>query len=131
FILEKVTSDYRFENLICSKEVKSELKHFIEEHQRIELLRSFELPVANKLLFHGPPGCGKTLASYVVAGELGKLMHVINLGAIVSSKLGETSKNLAKIFRRGAAEDCVIFIDEFDSLGKIRDYNQDHGEMKR
>ena len=107
------------------------MKFFIEEHQRIDILRSFDLPVANKILFHGHSGCGKTLASYVVAGELQKMMYVINLGAIVSSKLGETSKNLAKIFRRAAAEDCVIFIDEFDSLGKVRDYNQDHGEMKR
>jgi SpoVK/Ycf46/Vps4 family AAA+-type ATPase len=83
------------------------------------------------LLLHGPSGCGKTLASYVIAGELNKMMVVVNLGAIVSSKLGETSKNLAKIFRRAAAEDCIIFIDEFDSLGKVRDYSQDHGEMKR
>ncbi len=51
--------------------------------------------------------------------------------SIVSSKLGETSRNLSKIFRRSAAEDCIIFMDEFDSLGKLRDYNQDHGEMKR
>lgn len=131
FIIEKLTSDYHFENLICSDGVKDELKFFIEEHHKIELLRSFELPVANKILFHGHSGCGKTLASYVVAGELQKMMYVINLGAIVSSKLGETSKNLSKIFRRAAAEDCVIFIDEFDSLGKVRDYSQDHGEMKR
>lgn len=131
FIIEKITSDYRFENLIASTEVTKELKYFIEEHERIELLRTFELPVANKILLHGPSGCGKTLASYVIAGELHKMMYVINLGAIVSAKLGETSKNLAKIFRRAAAEDCVIFIDEFDSLGKVRDYSQDHGEMKR
>lgn len=131
FIIEKVTSDYQFENLITNASVKNELKFFIEEHQRIDLLRSFELPVANKILFHGHSGCGKTLASYVVAGELKKMMYVINLGAIVSSKLGETSKNLSKIFRRATAEDCVIFIDEFDSLGKVRDYSQDHGEMKR
>jgi len=51
----------------------------------------------------GPSGCGKTLASYVVAGELKKMMVVVNLGAIVSSKLGETSKNLSKIFRSAAA----------------------------
>lgn len=131
FIIEKITSDYRFDNLIASDEVTEELKFFIEEHQKIELLRSFDLPVANKILLHGPSGCGKTLASYVIAGELHKMMYVINLGAIVSSKLGETSKNLAKIFRRAASEDCVIFIDEFDSLGKVRDYSQDHGEMKR
>jgi AAA+ superfamily predicted ATPase len=131
FIIEKVTSDYKFENLICNDTVKDDLGYFIEEHQRIDLLRSFELPVANKILLHGPSGCGKTLASYVIAGELNKMMYVINLGAIVSSKLGETSKNLAKIFRRAASEDSVIFLDEFDSLGKVRDYSQDHGEMKR
>ena len=80
---------------------------------------------------YGPSGCGKTLASYVIAGELDKMMVVINLGAIVSSKLGETSKNLSKIFKKAATEDCIIFLDEFDSLGKVRDYSQDHGEMKR
>ncbi|GAA0526669.1 AAA family ATPase [Chitinophaga japonensis] len=131
FIIEKITSDYRFENLICNDDVKNELSYFIQEHHKIELLRSFDLPVANKILLHGPPGCGKTLASYVIAGELQKMMVVVNLGAIVSSKLGETSKNLAKIFKRAASEDSVIFIDEFDSLGKVRDYSQDHGEMKR
>lgn len=131
FVIEKVTSDYNFKSLISGSDIQQELHHFIEEHKRIELLQNFELPVANKVLLHGPSGCGKTLASYVIAGELHKMMYVINLGAIVSSKLGETSKNLAKLFRRAASEDCVIFLDEFDSLGKVRDYSQDHGEMKR
>lgn len=131
FIIEKLTSDYTFHNLVCSKEVKEELGFFVKEHHSLDMLNRFSLPVSNKVLFYGPSGCGKTLASYVLAGELHKVMVVINLGAIVSSKLGETSKNLAKIFRRAANEDCIIFIDEFDSLGKIRDYSQDHGEMKR
>lgn len=131
FIIEKLTSDYRFEDLICTESVHKELEYFITEHKLLHVLNHFDLPVSNKVLFHGPSGCGKTLASYVLAGELEKLMVVINLGALVSSKLGETSKNLAKIFRRAASEDCIIFIDEFDSIGKIRDYSQDHGEMKR
>lgn len=130
-ILEKFTSQYHFENLVASASVKKELQLFIREHQTLELLSKHKLPVSNKVLFHGPSGCGKTLASYVLAGELGKTMVVVNLGAIVSSKLGETSKNLSKIFRKAAQEDCIIFLDEFDSLGKIRDYAQDHGEMKR
>jgi AAA+ superfamily predicted ATPase len=130
-ILEKLTSDYTFKNLVCDDKVKQQLVYFIEEHHSSELLNKYELPIANKVLLHGPSGCGKTLASYVLAGELQKMMVVVNLGAIVSSKLGETSKNLAKIFRRAASEDCIIFIDEFDSLGKVRDYGQDHGEMKR
>lgn len=130
-ILEKITSDYRLENIVANDAIINDLKFFIEEHQHAEILKKFDLPIANKLLLHGPSGCGKTLASYVVAGELEKMMVVVNLGAIVSSKLGETSKNLSKIFRSAAAEDCIIFIDEFDSLGKVRDYSQDHGEMKR
>lgn len=130
-ILEKITSDYTLENIVAESIVKDELKFFIEEHQKIEVLRRFDLPVANKVLMHGPSGCGKTLASYVLAGELDKMMVVINLGAIVSSKLGETSKNLSKIFKKASIEDCIIFLDEFDSLGKVRDYSQDHGEMKR
>ncbi len=130
-ILEKITSDYSLDNIITNEKIYNELKFFIEEHHKIEILRQFDLPVSNKLLLYGPSGCGKTLASYVIAGELDKMMVVINLGAIVSSKLGETSKNLSKIFKKAATEDCIIFLDEFDSLGKIRDYSQDHGEMKR
>lgn len=131
FIIEKLTSDYRFDNLICTKQVRSELELFVQEHKLSDVLNRFDLPISNKVLLYGPPGCGKTLASYVLAGELEKLMIVINLGALVSSKLGETSKNLAKIFKKISAEECIVFIDEFDSIGKIRDYRQDHGEMKR
>lgn len=130
-ILEKLTSDYKFDNLVADDNTRHELELFVKEHLSADLLRQYDLPIANKILLHGPSGCGKTLASYVIAGELNKLMVVVNLGAIVSSRLGETSKNLAKIFRKAASEDCIIFIDEFDSLGKVRDYSQDHGEMKR
>ena len=130
-ILEKLTSEYTFNNLVADDNVRKDLELFIKEHQAGDLLRKYNLPVSNKVLLYGPSGCGKTLASYVIAGELKKMMVVVNLGAIVSSKLGETSKNLAKIFRKATSEDCIIFIDEFDSLGKVRDYSQDHGEMKR
>lgn len=130
-VIDKLTSDYTLKNLVCAKTIHDELNFFIEEHQSIAELQKFDLPVSNKVLFYGPSGCGKTLASYVLSGELDKLMIVINLGAIVSSKLGETSKNLSAIFKKAATEDCIIFLDEFDSLGKVRDYSQDHGEMKR
>ncbi|MTG99264.1 AAA family ATPase [Myroides sp. BIT-d1] len=130
-ILEKITSDYSLNDIVTDSKIYDDLKFFIEEHNKIDILHQFGLPVSNKLLLHGPSGCGKTLASYVIAGELNKMMVVINLGAIVSSKLGETSKNLSKIFKKAALDDCIIFLDEFDSLGKVRDYSQDHGEMKR
>lgn len=130
-ILETVTSDYTLDDIVCSKKVKEELGYFIKEHQVIDLLKNYDLPISNKVLFHGPSGCGKTLSSYILAGELDMTLMVINLGTIVSSKLGETSKNISNIFKRAVSEKCIIFFDEFDSVGKVRDYNQDHGEMKR
>lgn len=130
-ILDKITSDYTFDNLIAGDHVCEELRLFVNEHRSADMLRAYGLPISNKVLLHGPSGCGKTLASYVLAGELNKMLIVVNLGAIVSSKLGETSKNLAKVFHKAASENCAILLDEFDSLGKVRDYDQDHGEMKR
>jgi SpoVK/Ycf46/Vps4 family AAA+-type ATPase len=130
-ILERLNSEFSFANLISNPRVKDELANFIEEHRKSALLQRYQLPIANKILFYGPSGNGKTLASYVLAGELRKLLIVVNLGAIVSAKLGETSKNLAKVFHRAASENAIILIDELDSLGKVRDYGQDHGEMKR
>ena len=118
-ILEKITSDYSLSNIVIEDKVKKELEFFIEEHQKIEILQQFNLPVSNKLLLHGPSGCGKTLASYVIAGELNKMMIVINLGAIVSSKLGETSKNLSKIFKKASLDDCIIFLDEFEDRKSV------------
>lgn len=130
-IIEKLTSDYKLSDLISSGETKRDLIYFLKEQQSIDMLNTLDLPAANKVLLYGPSGCGKTLASYVIAGEMKRLMYVVNLGAIVSSRLGETSKNLSRLFKKASEEDSIIFLDEFDSLGKVRDYDQDHGEMKR
>ena len=130
-ILQTVMSSFKLDNLICTPQIKKELEYFIKEHRESSLLKSVHIPLTNKIIFYGPSGCGKTLAAYVLAGELEKPLLIVNLGAVVSSKLGETSKNITKIFKQGTFENAVIFFDEFDSIGKIRDYDQDHGEMKR
>lgn len=130
-IIQNLISSFKLHDLICTDIVKKELEYFIKERQSNIILKDLNIPLSNKIIFYGPSGCGKTLAAYVLAGELQKSLTVVNLGAIVSSKLGETSKNLTKIFKKAAYEGAIIFFDEFDSLGKIRDYDQDHGEMKR
>lgn len=130
-ILHKVISSYALKDLICADNIKSELRYFIREREALASFTSIGIIPSNKLILHGPSGCGKTLAAYVLAGELHQPLFIINLGAIVSSKLGETSRNLTKIFKRASYEKAIIFLDEFDSIGKIRDYDQDHGEMKR
>jgi len=49
-IIEKLTSDYSFDNLICSSDVKDELKYFVKEHQGMDVLKKFDLPVSNRIL---------------------------------------------------------------------------------
>ena len=131
YILQTVTSSFTMKDLVCTQDVREEFEYFIKERQQTEALVQMDIPVSNKILFHGPSGCGKTLSAYVLAGELSRPLIIVNLGTIISSRLGETSKNLTQIFKTAVQEKAIVLLDEFDSLGKIRDYDQDHGEMKR
>jgi len=78
-------------------------------------------------LFAGPSGTGKTLAAEVVAGELGLDLYKIDLSAVVSKYIGETEKNLERIFGAAAAGDLVLFFDEADALfGKRSEVSDAH-----
>jgi AAA+ superfamily predicted ATPase len=67
-------------------------------------------------LFTGPPGTGKTLAAEVVAGELGLDLFTIDLASVVSKYIGETEKNLERLFSAASEADAVLFFDEADAL---------------
>ena len=67
-------------------------------------------------LFHGPPGTGKTLLACVLANELGMEMYRVDLSSIVSKYIGETEKNLARVFDAASNGQAIIFFDEADSL---------------
>ena len=72
------------------------------------------------------------MTAKAIAKKLDKKLIIVNLSRIVSSKLGETSKNIEGLFKEVQYESAVLFFDEFDSLGQIRDYdNKDNTEMKR
>src|SRR5262245_21051181 len=80
------------------------------------------------VLFSGPPGTGKTMAAEVIANELGLDLYKIDLSQVVSKYIGETEKNLDRIF--GAAEDAnaILFFDEADALfGKRSEVRDSHG----
>ena len=115
-----------------SSKSKSLLDQLLKEFEHLEVLNKYNLPVDNKVLLFGHTGCGKTTTANAIAQELNKKMLTINLGGIVSSRLGETAKNISEIFKKANRERAVLFLDEFDSVGKMRDYdNKDSGEMKR
>lgn len=118
-------------DIVLSKENEKTVIEILEEYRRAEILYSHGVRPRTKLLFCGPPGCGKTLLSEVVAAELGLPILYTRFDAIVSSFLGETSANLRKVFDYAARERWVVFFDEFDAIGKSRDDVEEHGELKR
>lgn len=78
-------------------------------------------------LFAGPSGTGKTLAAEVLAAELGLDLYKVDLSGVVSKYIGETEKNLERIFTAAAAGDLVLFFDEADALfGKRSEVSSSH-----
>ncbi|WP_394746938.1 AAA family ATPase [Spongiimicrobium salis] len=119
-------------DMVLDKATKTLILKFLREYQHLEVLRPYHLPLDTKLLFHGPSGCGKTMMAQVLAKELACGIMVVNLSTIVSSKLGDTAKNIATLFQKAAQQKSILFLDEFDSLGAMRDTgNTDSGEMRR
>jgi len=120
------------EDVVFEASVAEQVEQFLKEHRFSEILHQYELPVANKIFLYGKTGCGKTMTAKAIAKELDKKIFIVNLSTIVSSKLGETAKNINNIFKEANYENSVLFFDEFDSLGQVRDYdNKDSSEMKR
>ncbi len=79
------------------------------------------------VLFAGAPGTGKTMAAEVLATDLGLDLYKIDLSALVSKYIGETEKNLEKIFREGRTSNAILFFDEADSIfGKRSEVKDSH-----
>lgn len=116
-ILEKTTNDV-IDNLL------------IEFRQRASL-RAHGVEPRSTVIFVGPPGCGKSFTAEALAGELGFGLARVRLSAVVSSFLGETSKNLEQIFSFLRTGSWVLLFDEFDMLARERGDRIDHGEVRR
>jgi hypothetical protein len=79
------------------------------------------------MLFAGPPGTGKTMAAEVIAAELGLDLYKIDLSTIVSKYIGETEKNLEKIFTEAQSSNAILFFDEADAIfGKRSEVKDAH-----
>jgi SpoVK/Ycf46/Vps4 family AAA+-type ATPase len=119
------------EELVLPRLPQAAIEELLEEHRRQDVLRTYGLRASSKVLFFGPPGCGKTLAAEVIACELDLPLAIVRLDAMVSSYLGETSANLRKVFDFIDQYPLVALFDEFDALGKERADNSEHGELRR
>lgn len=89
------------------------------------------LSASLSLLMFGPPGTGKSRLARHIAKELGLDLYVARLDGLISSFLGSTSKNIRSLFDFAAKTPCVLFLDEFDAIAKLRGDSQELGELKR
>ena len=96
-----------------------------------DFLKSHRIYELGKLLFVGPPGTGKTTLALALSRELHMPVLEVRLSMVTSQYLGETSKNIDRIFEFAKKiAPAILFIDEFDFVAKSR-ITDDHGAMKR
>ncbi|OXA86874.1 AAA family ATPase [Flavobacterium hercynium] len=126
------TEKIALSDLLFSDENLAALTQIIKEHRYLEELKKYNLNVDNKILLHGHSGCGKTSTAKAIAAALNKNIVIINLSTLINARIGETSRNVKAIFDKASRENAVLFLDEFDQIGKSRDSDdKDVGEMRR
>ncbi len=117
--------------LILPDTVRLSCSELVEEQMRAELLRSHGLEPRHRVLLSGPPGNGKTALAEALAEAMMMPVILPRYESIIGSYLGETSTRLGKLFEHVRGRKCVLFLDEFDTLGKERGDSQETGEIKR
>ena len=119
------------EDVILSEENEQVINRVLNEYFSANKLKRYNIDAKRRLLFCGPPGCGKTLTAKAIAKELNLPLLYIHMDSLISSYLGETASNLRKIFKYASQDKWLIFFDEFDTIAKNRDDKNEHGELKR
>lgn len=117
--------------IMLGGEAGQTISQFIEDAQHISLLAEKGVSARLGLLLYGPPGTGKTLLAGHIAASLQRPLYVARLDSLISSRLGETAKNIRGIFDFVPARNAVLFLDEMDAIAKLRDDRNELGELKR
>jgi AAA+ superfamily predicted ATPase len=133
-LASKIAPSVRWSDLVLPDEAVAQLRElssWVVHRQRVLREWGFGRRLSRgrgaTALFTGGPGTGKTLAAEVVAGELGLDLYRIDLSGIVSKYIGETEKNLDRIFRAAENANAVMFFDEADALfGKRSEVRDSH-----
>ncbi len=121
----------RMEDLILPGIVRTVCNQLIEEQQRTTVLQANGLEPRHRLLMVGPPGNGKTTLAEAIAEALAVPLFVVRYELMIGSYLGETATRLKRTFDYARTTPCVLFFDEFDTIGKERGDKHETGEIKR
>ena len=130
-LVETVVPERQVSDLILTRSNQHLLLSLLNEFRQRETLGAHGLRPRSRLLFCGPPGCGKTLCAEVFANEVKLPLLVASMDVLVSSLLGETATNLRKIFEFAASQPVVLLLDEFDAIARLRDDETLNGELRR
>jgi len=130
-ILEGGHRDERMRDIVLNQDTEAILKRVISENRARGRLEKFGVRPRRRLLFHGAPGCGKTLGAAVLAGEMGLPLMTVRFDALFSRFLGATAVQLRTVFAEMPRRPGVYLFDEFDAVAKARGDSQDVGEMNR
>ena len=119
------------ESLVLADSIRTQLREVIDEQHRAELLHAYGLSPRHRVLLAGPPGNGKTSVAEALAFELMVPLIVVRYESLIGSYLGETSIRLKALLDYVRTRRCVLFFDEFETLGKERGDTHETGEIKR
>lgn len=103
----------------------------IEEWVNFDALAKIDIRPSKTCLIFGAPGTGKTRLALWIAQQLDLPVVLVKLDGLVSSFLGTTARNIGNLFNFANRHRCILLLDEFDAIAKVRDDPQEVGEIKR
>jgi SpoVK/Ycf46/Vps4 family AAA+-type ATPase len=133
-LARKISPHFRWSDLVLPEDQMSQLRELANQAKRRQIVME-DWGFNNKLtlgrglsaLFVGPSGTGKTMAAEVMANDLGLDLYKIDLSAVVSKYIGETEKNLNRVFTEAEHSNAILFFDEADALlGKRSEVRDAH-----
>jgi ATPase family associated with various cellular activities (AAA) len=117
--------------VMLNEQAGAVINRFLDDIHNAQRLFDGGLLTRFGLMLSGPPGTGKTLLAGHVASQIRKPFFVARLDSLISSRLGDTAKNIRQIFEFASADKGVLFLDELDAVAKMRDDRNELGELKR
>jgi AAA+ superfamily predicted ATPase len=129
--LTRVSSGARLDRVTLHNDTRQALEGLTLEWKHRQRLLDRGIARRSKLLFHGPPGCGKSLTAKALATELALPLFLVRFDAVVGAYLGQTAIHLRQLFHFAETTPCVLLFDELDALGKRRGNPMDVGELDR
>jgi AAA+ superfamily predicted ATPase len=121
FPAKRIFSPMEWDDLVLREQCRQQiedLKMWLEHHHHLaqDAVIRRKLKPGYRVLFYGPSGTGKTLTAILLGKQFGKEVYRIDLSLVVSKYIGETEKNLEKIFAKAESKNWILFFDEADAL---------------